>query len=152
MAAKSPANKKITDDVIEFAEFALAQGFLKGVVKALLKEKYELCYRSCETVITQARKKLLERAELSHDELRRDSFQIYDAISRDPAYAARERMLARERIDKLFGLEGPIKLQHSGEINTTAERESMQKLMRTPEGRALLERLDDLQAVPGETK
>lgn len=109
-----PANKKITEEVIMFAEFALARRFTKGQVKTLLIEKFQLHFRTCETIITKARKCLVEKTGKDQQAHKDEAYRFYDSVIRDPAATVRDRLLAQQQIVALFGLQGPIKIHHSG--------------------------------------
>lgn len=104
----------------------LSSGFLKTDIKKYLrkwaekKEKalqthypgivIEMDARTVERYLSRARERMVAESGKTKDELRQDSLSFYLAIARDPTADHRSKLIARERIDRLYGLDMPIKV------------------------------------------
>lgn len=104
----------------------LASGLLKSDIKRHLrkwaekKQKslqahhpnivIEMDARTIERYLSRARERMVAESGKSKDELRQDSLNYYLAITRDPSADHRSKLIARERIDRLYGLEMPLKV------------------------------------------
>lgn len=120
---KRPTQKEYEERVNE-AQMLLMQGpILKSAVIAHIKSKFKVEHRAAETYLARARQNILLHLNQLKDEHRADSLAFYEGIILDPDTSAADRLRARERIDKLLGLDKPseslIKLNHSGEIKQT---------------------------------
>lgn len=125
----------------------LASGLLKSDIKRHLrrwaekKQKslqtnqpnivIEMDARTVERYLSRARERMVAESGKSKDELRQDSLNYYLAVTRDQTADHRSRLQARERIDRLYGLDMPIKVaptdptgeqsyQHLSEAELTA--------------------------------
>lgn len=74
-------------------------------IKQAIAQEYGLATRSVERYIARARKEIVQDTNLSVDEHRGEAFHFYRSIINDANSTRRERLQARERIDKLLGLD-----------------------------------------------
>lgn len=104
----------------------LSAGLLKSQIKKQLrnwakkKEKeiatahpgiqIQMDARTIERYLSRARGRLVEESGKSKEELRAESLNFYLTITRDITADPRSRIQARERIDRLYGLDQPIKV------------------------------------------
>lgn len=121
--------KPTVEEQIEIEDLTytlLASGLLKSDIKKHLrrwaekKQKslqvdhpgivIEMDARTVERYLSRARARMVEESGKTKDELRQDSLNYYLAITRDQAADHRSRLIARERIDRLYGLDMPIKV------------------------------------------
>jgi len=89
---------------------------LKGQLKDLIKREFRVEWRMAEIYITRARERLLQRLDQVKREHRADSLAFYEGVISGEEAGPGEKIRARERIDKLLGLEAPMQIAHSGEI------------------------------------
>lgn len=94
----------------DFAYELICRSLLKSVIKAQFRKKFgDLSPRTIEGYLARARTRILAEAQRTKDEMRADSRAFYDAVTRDPQADHRSKLIARERIDRLFGLDAPQK-------------------------------------------
>lgn len=120
MSAKRPATKA-TDDLIDLAEQALAQRLLKGDVKRLIRARFiqsnpgkTICPRTLESIITAARKRLVELTGRTREDRINDSMLFYESMVRNSGAPVRDRIRAQESIDRLLGLNAPLRHEVTG--------------------------------------
>lgn len=70
----------------------------------------EMDARTTERYLSRAKSRMIEESGKTKEELRTDSLNFYLAIARDLTADHRSRLQARERIDRLYGLDMPIKV------------------------------------------
>jgi hypothetical protein len=85
----------------------LSRGLHKHQVYSWLKARLGIGPSSCQVYVSRARALLRERTGLGLEELRAGSHALYDSVIRDPAATVSQKLQARERIDRLHGLEAP---------------------------------------------
>lgn len=121
--------KPTAEEQVELEDLAynlLSSGYLKTDIKKYLrkwaekKQKalqthnpgivIEMDARTVERYLSRARERMVAESGKTKDELRQDSLSFYLAIARDPVADHRSRLIARERIDRLYGLDMPIKV------------------------------------------
>lgn len=83
-------------------------------LKQKLMKKFGVGYRMATDYITRARERLLTRLDQVKREHRADSFAFYEGQTMNPRATPSERIRARERIDKLLGLEAPTQVEYTG--------------------------------------
>lgn len=104
----------------------LATGQLKSQIKKHLKKWAEkkqkelavrnpgiviqMDARTVERYLSRARDRFIEESGKSKEQLREESLNYYLAIARDLTADHRSRLQARERVDRLYGLDMPIKV------------------------------------------
>ena len=121
--------KPTTEEQVEIEDLTytlLSSGYLKSDIKRHLrrwaekKQKslqahhpnivIEMDARTVERYLSRARARMVEESGKTKEELRQDSLNYYLAITRDQSADHRSRLIARERIDRLYGLDMPIKV------------------------------------------
>ena len=102
---KKPTNSEL-ETRIEYTSELVSQGLAMSAIKSKLRERFgELSARTCASYRSRACAMFLEQAGQSREEIRAESFAFYKNVISDPKATLRERLLARERIDKIFGIE-----------------------------------------------
>lgn len=93
-------------------------GILKGDLRRWIKRKFRVEWRMAEEYIARARSELILRIERRKEELRADSAAFYEGVLETKGETTTDRLRARERLDKLLGLESKVQLEveHSGSI------------------------------------
>ncbi len=119
-------------DRLEMARKLLSQRLSNGEAKRVMSRKYNMSPRSVERYLRRARTLLLQASGKTASTHRSEAYNFYASIVGNPKEKTRERILAQERIDKLFALEGPIKY---------AETDSQGKDIATDEARATFNRI-----------
>lgn len=110
------------DDRIEFTLRQIATGKYKSDIKRALRERYgNLCARTCERYITAAFEITMLEMKRPAEELAAEAVAFYDGIIANQELSIFVRMRARERKDKLLGLEKPIKHDVSGNLKVNAD-------------------------------
>lgn len=121
--------KPTPDDQAEIDDLVytlLSSGLLKSQIKtqvrkwgekkqkALLASNsnvvIEMDARTIERYLSRARARMVIESGKTKSELREDSLNFYLTIARDLTADPRNRIIARERIDRLYGLDMPIKV------------------------------------------
>lgn len=107
----------------------------KHAIKRAMTERYGIGARTCERYLSRARAILLKELDGTPDGHKADAYLFYSSIISDKNESSRDRIKAQERIDKLLGLEGPIKF---------AQTDTQGNDITTPEqARARLDRILD---------
>lgn len=93
-------------------------------IKRSVATKYGISTRSVERYLRRAREQMVAETGQPKDVLRAESVEFYRTVCQTqpvrgpdgepPLVTTRDRLLARERIDRVLGLEAPQKLEHSG--------------------------------------
>ena len=83
----------------------LAMGSYPSDIKTAIAGKYHLSRRSVERYMTRARREMDEHMEEDILQHRAEAYYFYRNITANEKLPVRERLHARERIDKLFGLD-----------------------------------------------
>ena len=91
-----------------------ALGARNGEVKSRVSEQFGISPRTVERYMRRARDAMVEETTRSRTELRAEAAEVYRIILRDETANHFAKMKAQERIDKLFGLESPQQIEHSG--------------------------------------
>lgn len=94
----------------DFAYELLSRCLHKSQIKKEFIKRYEVKPRTVERYLSRARMRLAAAAQIGRDELRAESLSFYLSVLRDQTASHRDRLLARERVDRLFGLDTPIKI------------------------------------------
>jgi hypothetical protein len=127
------------EEQASYAAGVLARGAYKHEVFNLLRHKYGVSTRTCESIVARARQALRERTGREREELRADSHAFYESVKRDPAASLHEKMYAQRCVDELLGLKAPQEVRHSGEVGHRHQLELIETVVRTrEEARAIL--------------
>lgn len=86
----------------------VGQAYHDGEIKRLVSQKYNISPRSVERYIKRARDQIIAELGIPKVELRAQSAEFYRSVAHDAKQKTRDRLRARERIDKLYGLDSPI--------------------------------------------
>lgn len=128
-AKKGVPHKKLTSDQKKEAEQRtielLAKGTRTGEVKRIIEEEFGIKRRSVEPYLRRAREAMRAETGKSVEDLRAESYAFYQSILASPDVTAREKIKARERIDKLLGLDKPVMI-HNKNLNLDIEAEDIQ--------------------------
>ena len=90
----------------------VTETLLKSELKKRVRERYGIQNpRTIEEYITRARERLMTRLMRTKDEHRLESLSFYEGMLHSTATTPTEKIRARERIDKLLGLEQPMQIQ-----------------------------------------
>lgn len=101
----------VREEIIDLCAEAIAEGqfksSLKRIVRACLKgsEHEDVSTVTIERIITDARVKVRESAGITKEDGQTDAIAFYQKVLRDPNASNIDKLRARERIDKLLGLE-----------------------------------------------
>jgi len=77
----------------------------KRLIKQVIKGEYGLQARQIDRYLSRAREEMMAESDRSVDEHRADAYHFYLSVLQDSKTSIRSKLLARERIDKLYGLE-----------------------------------------------
>lgn len=105
----------------------LGKGAYDGEVKTVVAARYGISRRTVERYLRRAREEM--RAEIGRDkpDLQAESLEVYRSILMDEDAKPIEKIKARERMDKLLGLEAPVKVASTDkEGNDLLTREQRQ--------------------------
>lgn len=91
----------------------LGAGRRKSEIKTELETAYGIDVRQAERYLSLARQRIVARTGRSKDEHRVDSFAFYESVCSDQNLPARDRLLARIRLDALLGLDPPGRQIHA---------------------------------------
>ena len=89
----------------------LGMGKYPSEIKQAVSQKFHLSRRSVERYMKRARREMVENLNIPVKEHRAEALYFYRSVVSDPNSSQRERLRARERIDKLLGLDIPAKIQ-----------------------------------------
>jgi hypothetical protein len=105
------------DERIEFTVWLLNRRMPKCQIKRQLMTKYGVDFRTCDRYVARAREQMVRQTDKTREELRQESYRLYESIIQDPASPRRDRMAAQMAIDHLFGLAGPLEHKLTGDPN-----------------------------------
>jgi hypothetical protein len=123
----------------------LSQGKRKEEIKKAVMRQYDVVARTVEVYLSRARVILLKQSQKSATEHRADSYALYLEIASDTKAARRDRIKARERIDKLLGLE----LEHGQAIPRDDDLDRAGSTDRVAALRSAVLRLAAQRGIPG---
>lgn len=87
----------------------IAEGRPKGEIKKLVASQFGVAPRSVERYHSRALVRLRQETEKSITELRAESFAFYLSVIRNSKASLSDKLKARQRIDKLLGVDVPLK-------------------------------------------
>jgi hypothetical protein len=91
----------------EYVAGLLARGLPKGQVKRAIYAAFGCGARQAETLISRAREALVGWSGQPKSELWVEAVAFYRSVIQAPGVELRIKLLARERLDRMFGLEPP---------------------------------------------
>lgn len=118
---KTHAQKK--EERVSMATNLLGRLYTKGQVVAQLKERFRFSARSAENIITAAKSRIRTATEKTTTELVSEAFDYYRQILQDPQTEQREKIRAREALDKLLGIQGKINFGAAGGMSAEQQSE-----------------------------
>ena len=86
-------------------------GRYSSEIKTAIVDQFHLSPRSVERYLRSARREMVERVEAPLEQHRADSFYFYRGVINSVESSTRERMQARERIDKLLGTDSVVRFK-----------------------------------------
>lgn len=96
-----------------------------GAIKKAVAVRYDISTRSVERYLRRARDILLDEINKTPDEMRSMSYETYRKIISDPNAHQHNIIAAQKQMDKLFGLNGPIKVAQTdtegNDLNSLSE-------------------------------
>lgn len=95
------------EERIRIITIFIAEGRHNGEIKKLIAAKFQIKPRSAERYMARARARLRQEIGKSKEDLRVDSFAYYQSVLRDPEATIFNKLKARQRIDKLLGVDVP---------------------------------------------
>lgn len=140
LAPRSNEGVVLSDERVELALRAFKEGARKSQVKALLKMQFGLAPRTCEPIMTEAKRRWIAEVAADPEAYKAESALVYHSIREDiseltrkkadPQATAKERyfhnkarieaarveIMAQQRIDKLLGFEAPEQHEHRGAV------------------------------------
>ena len=119
---------EVEERVTEVEKMLRAGPILKSQLVKFIKNKFEVQRRMAEYYIARARERMLLRLNRVKDEHRAESLSYYEGVILNPAATVREKVVARERIDKLLGLEVAqrLELEHSGTLHRGVDVDALE--------------------------
>jgi hypothetical protein len=120
--ARQTHSAKEMEDRIELTAMLLGQGLTKGQIKQMLKSKWQCSARSCEAYLARAREKLVQWSGQPKADHFIESASFYRSVLASSA-PTREKLLARERLDMLYGLEAARNLKVDSVVNSVVHHE-----------------------------
>ena len=97
--------------ILRLIKKMIGLGKYASEIKTAIADQFHLSPRSVERFLTSARNEMRARVEIPLEQHRADSFYFYRTIIDSPESSTRERMQARERIDKLLGSDSVIRFK-----------------------------------------
>lgn len=112
------------EQVVRLVKKMLGMGKYSSDIKQAIAQEFQLSRRSVERYLKRARKEMLKCTEVAVEKHRSDAFHFYRSMINNPKAHPREQLRARERMDKLLGLDIPARVHEEPEL-TTAELQAM---------------------------
>lgn len=110
-----PTNNELNARIARVADL-LSHGLTRTQVHEACKQEWGVGWRTSERYMARAREFLVFETKMDRTEHVAMAYQYYASILRSPRAEIREKLIARERMDKLLGLEVPFR----AEVNHTA--------------------------------
>jgi hypothetical protein len=102
----------------------LASFIPKHVIYATLRSQLQIGTRTCIRIVSRARAEMLRMTGKPKEEHRSDAYEFYTQVLSDPKQATEVKIKARERLDKLLGLDAPVQV-----VNVNREGESIETMI-----------------------
>ena len=120
-----PTNEEMAERV-EYMQTLLAKDMRDGDLKRAFREMYgNLDHATILEYKARARAKNLEAMKRPKNEWVAESIEVYRDIMADPTVKPIDKIKARERIDKLLGLDAPQRTEHTGADGGPIQIESL---------------------------
>lgn len=95
---------------LELVRNLLGRGLYDGEIKAIVGKRYGIKFRTVQRYLARAREDIRRETGRDFETLRGEAYETYRSIVSDQDAKPIERIKARERIDRLMGLEAPTKV------------------------------------------
>lgn len=106
------------DEVIDYVMECIGRKWTKSMIKFSLRDFFPgITTKTCVFIIYKAKKKIRELYNLDPSDYKGSQISFYESVIRGPS-KIKDKLVAAERLDKLFGLEHAI----SVDVTTTAEK------------------------------
>ena len=103
--------KKQRTIILRLIKKMIGLGRYSSEIKTAIAHQFHLSPCSVERFMKSARREMVERVETPLEQHRADSFYFYRGVINSVESSTRERMQARERIDKLLGSDSIIRFK-----------------------------------------
>jgi hypothetical protein len=141
------ASRAEKERLIRLTDALLSAGTHRWDVYNVLKTEYDMSKRQATRYIAWATKQILARTNLPEDLHRADSLAFYQSVIQDQKATIREKILARNSIDRLLGLPKPQRIAVSDDRSVDKSMAEWtlrrQKLVADPEAAELLCQLSE---------
>jgi hypothetical protein len=98
------------DLLLRLVKKMLAMGRHASEIKQAIAQEFYLSRRSVERYMKRARQEMIEHMDMPVKQHRSEALYFYHNMMNNPKSGPRERLRARERIDKLMGLDLPASI------------------------------------------
>lgn len=103
------------EDCIDYACELLSKNLHDHQLKRLFRERFGECSaRTIANYVSRARARLYQQVEHDRKDHVAEALATYREIFQDPVCTPREKIMARERMDKILGVEAPTRVESSG--------------------------------------
>lgn len=130
-APKGQPHKKLSEpkrnEIALLVAELLSRGKTTGEIKRMIHVEYGLKPRSVEPYLRRAREAMRAETGKSVEDLRTESYYYYRSVLQDPEASHRDKLRARERIDKLLGLDKPV-MTHNKNLNIDVTPEDISEM------------------------
>ena len=109
----------------DFAYGLLSKRLTGWQARKAMAQRYNISTRHGERYLSHARAKLLAESGKTEAEHKADAFAFYVAVLKNPSEMTAIKLKAQERVDKLFGLEGPQRVNISGSLGVADLRKEL---------------------------
>ncbi|QDT45318.1 hypothetical protein Pan241w_54380 [Gimesia alba] len=110
-------SKEDREHVVRLVKKMLGMGKYSSDIKRAVAEEFQLSRRSVERYLKRAREEMVYRMQVEPDVHRAESYYFYRSVINNPNVHPREQLRARERMDKLLGLEIPVVVQADSDLS-----------------------------------
>ncbi len=106
---------EITQAMIEWAAEQISAGLYDYQIGEAARVQYNLPRgRPLKRLLNKARHLLLRRRSATRESMQAQSLGFYESVLRNPGADVADKLKARQRIDQLFGLEEPKRVEVGG--------------------------------------
>lgn len=110
-------SKEDREHVVRLVKKMLGMGKYSSDIKQAVAQEFQLSRRSVERYLKRARQEMVYRMQVEPDVHRAESYYFYRSVINNPNAHPREQLRARERMDKLLGLEIPVVVQADSDLS-----------------------------------
>tara|TARA_R110002095_G_scaffold179899_1_gene157426 strand:+ start:1388 stop:1855 length:468 start_codon:yes stop_codon:yes gene_type:complete len=114
-------SKEQQELVVRLIKKLLSMGKYTSLIKTVVSEKFQISRRSVERYIKRARREMIAHMEIPIEQHRAEAYYFYLSVIDSEKATCRDRLRARERIDKLVGAEAALRFNNDTRIKITTE-------------------------------